>query len=228
MPVNTLLLEEGSLSYILNESSFSVLLESSTIPNAASSILTYGFGTGSSLADIITFGFSTGSGLDLNTGYLDQRFSTYFLYLENGDLIELEDDVEFSILMTEYNNGDIEDTRLKSHLVSNAGLSDFPQSFSMNLNNLSCVSYGQSNHAFGYLDSYTAPNMPVVSCDISANLTFFGNVNKTLSPIIGSSIIGYVNNNFGFGQSLNLNSLSVVATGVLVPPNYGYFYNYIY
>lgn len=227
MTVNALLLEEGSLSYVLDESSFSVLLESSTAPSAASSIFTYGFGNGATLENILVYGFDLPP-LDANTGYVDQRFSTYFLYLENNDLIELEDDVQFSVLMVEFTDGAINDNRLKSHVVSNAELDELPRSFSINLNNLSCVSYGQSNHTFGYLDSYTAPNMPVVSCDISANLTFFGNVNATLSPVIGRSIIGDVNNNFGFGQSLNLNSLTLSATGVSIPPNYGYFYNYIY
>lgn len=226
MSIDSLFLEDGWLSYLLDESDYSILLESSTEVTATASIFTYGFGLEGTSSKLPTYGFNIP--IYENSGYLDQRFSTYFLYLENGDLIELEDDAEFSVLMVEFTDGAIDDKRLTSHVVSNGELTDFPQSFSMNLQNLSCASYGQSNHAFGYLDSYTSPNMPVVGCDISANLTFFGNVNKTLSPVIGSSIIGDVNNNFGFGQSLNLNSLSVVATGVLVPPNYGYFYNYIY
>ena len=67
MTVNTLLLEEGPLSDILDESSFSILLEDSTLPSASSSIFTYGFGSGSSIADIITFGFNIPEIIEIST-----------------------------------------------------------------------------------------------------------------------------------------------------------------
>lgn len=196
MSIDILLLED-SLSYILDESDSSILLQSST--------------------------------LDPNSGYLDQRPNTYFLYLENGDLIEQESE-ELALVMVEFDNGAIEDNRLHANLIVNCELGDYSRSISITLGSLSCASYGQSNHTFGYLYPYPAfSNLPLLGFESSSAATILGSVNKTLSPMVGTMILGDVNHNFGFGgQGTNLNNLTSIATGILVPPNYGYFYNYIY
>lgn len=227
MSIDSLFLED-SLSYLLDESNYSILLESSTEETATSSIFTYGFGSGSYSSDVITYGFNIPTDVGSNTGYLTQLVNTYYLFTEDGQNIVIGEGEEYPLLV-EFDDY-LTDRRVKLLVKGVGELGELANEFTITMPSMRCISNGRfDENPYGYVRPNIGSNLPVLTSVIYSNIENMGTVNTNLGNTSGEYILGLVNENMGFKNRANrLSNLTLQSTGILTTPNYAYLYAYVY